>query len=267
MDIDPVDYTSRTKTLVVGATIKVPHVECTLSNAMRITVDVEGTHYYCFKCNEYYFESSFNSPRERLRRQKAMNASLRLKAAVSKDLPADFSQIESESSLVWLGTGGWTLEMISKYNVGESKELNRVILPVMYRGKYRGYIARSVESWLKPKYLEKVESDVMWESIDIESDNSNTCVLTEDILSAGACGEFVKAYSLLGTDITTACLSELTKYRKVLLWLDPDKAGRKGVQKMYGRIRLVCNDVQVITSICDPKNLAINQLKEALNVE
>lgn len=266
MEINPEDYKEQVSHLDVGASIKIPHLGCTESNAMKVSEQVEGTLFHCFKCGTTAFSSSYNSPRERLRREAAYAETKRIQADVSYDLPADFSQTIPQKGLAWLGQGGWTIQMMRRYCIGWSQALNRVILPMRGSVCTIGYIARAVESWQKPKYLEKVPPDAMWESInpidrDVESDA--VCVICEDILSAGRCGEFIKSYSILGTSLSTTQLNTLSKFKTIYIWLDPDKAGLKGVKNMYRRLSLVC-DVRVVRSGADPKCLTDEAIKEAL---
>jgi len=257
MEIDPTDY-PEVKNLPLGATIKVPHKGCSESNAMKVHCVVEGLRFYCHKCGEYHFESSFNSPRERLRRQAAYKAVMEMQADASYDLPADLSHTIPAIGLAWLGRGGWTLEMISKYKIGWSPKLNRVIIPVCPIG----YTARAVESWQVPKYLEKVPNSSIWESLG--DPGTDICVICEDALSAGRCGEFLKSFALFGTSISSSMLNTCTKYRKVILWLDPDRGGLQGLKKISNRIRMVCDEVQIIHSDKDPKCLTDDEIKRLL---
>jgi hypothetical protein len=182
---------------------------------------------------------------------------MRYRAEQSYDLPVDFSHSIPPYGLAWLGSGGWTLEMIARYNIGWSEELNRVILPVYPEG----YTARAVESWQKPKYMEKVPQGVVWSSVGKYT--TREVVLTEDILSAGRCGEFMQALSLLGTSLDTSMLSVLAKYDKILIWLDPDAGGISGLKGMVRRIALV-SDVHVIRSDKDPKCLQDTEIRRLL---
>ena len=259
MDIYPEDYAEITKKLSVGQVRKVPHKGCSLSNVLRIESTVEGYKMYCFKCAQSSFTSTFNSPLERARRQKSFDAYREAKANISYELPLDFSQQIPSEGLSWLGKGGFTVRMIERYNVGYSNKLARVIIPV---GNL-GYLARAVESWQRPKYLEKVPQGVMWESNQAPTERPSACAVCEDILSAGRCGEIMKAYSLLGTTLSTTQLSTLMKYQKIYLWLDGDRAGEIGIKKSINRLRMF-SKVQIVRSSVDPKLMTNKQIKELL---
>ena len=264
MDITPNDYKTVTDKLQVGSFRKVPHLECSDSNVLRIENTVEGFKFYCFKCSEYAFSSNFNSPAERLRRKKILSEQTKRQTERDYSLPVDFSRTISDKGLAWLGQGGWTIKMIQKYNIGFSKSLNRVILPIVYDSIHRGYIARAVESWQSPKYLELCQHGVMWESQhSIMGVNRRECVIVEDILSAGRCGEYIKTYSMLGTTLCTEQLSILMNYDKVFIWLDNDKGGRTGLLKAVPRLRM-CSDVHIVQSPVDPKLMSNKEIRRKL---
>lgn len=272
MNINPEEYTGITSKLQVGASVKVVHNGCSSSAAMKITNDIEGLKFFCFKCREYCFESSFNSPRERLRRQKAFEAYEQAKASTSFELPSDCSHTIPEAGLSWLGSGGWTEQYIRHYEIQWSDKLSRVIIPIVSNGVYKGYTARACESWHKPKYLEKTEEGAYWESdanlIDCRQLSTDvcditSCVLTEDVLSAGRTGRFTKSYSLLGTSLGTPLLNELVTYDRVYLWLDPDKGGIDGAKSMINRLRLF-TEVIMLKSRDDPKRLPNDEIRRIL---
>jgi len=259
------DYQNTLKALSTGSVRKVPHIGCSQSACLRIENKVEGFHLYCFKCTETAFQSHRNSPKERLKRQQEYEAFKRYKASTSYELPADFSRNISSDGLLWLGKAGWTLEMQRRYNIGYSKELNRVILPVYEDAVYCGYTARDTTG-SNPKYLEKVPGGTLWGSSSVNvTDKPLRAVITEDILSAGRCGNFMKSYALLGTTLDTLQIARLIKHQSLLLFLDNDQAGISGALKIKRRLGLL-TDVRLVHADVDPKNLTDKELKEVLCV-
>lgn len=257
MDINPEDYRRLLDTLEPGEIQKVPHIGCSSSACLRVQADVDGIKFYCFKCREYHFESILNSPRERLHRQKVLDATTRLISGKDYTLPLDFSQTIPSKGLAWLGRGGWTLEMISRYNIGYSKELNRVVLPVYTNCIHQGYTMRALEKWQNPKYIEVLPPGTIWES---SGEPGDTVVLCEDILSAGRVGEFTKTYALLGTTIDSKTLITLSNYKRILFWFDSDQGGRAGLLSGVNRVRML-SSVQIIRSDDDPKNLTDGEIQ------
>jgi hypothetical protein len=265
MDINPDEYAGASR-LPVGGSMKVPHNGCSSSAAMKITNNVEGLMFHCFKCGMSLFESAWNSPRERLRRQKTFDAYRAARMKESYDLPSDCSHSIPEAGLAWLGSGGWTLRLIQHYEIQWSAELHRVIIPIVTKGKYMGYIGRAVESWQQPKYLEKTEDGAYWESTQMAPKCrplSTQAVVIEDVLSAGRCAKFIPAYSALGTSLGHSLINELSKYNKVYVWFDPDKAGRKGAAKAINQLSLL-TEVKMLKSRDDPKRLTDAEIRRLL---
>ncbi len=264
--INPNDYKIYTDKLQVGMHRKVPHLNCSKSACLRLGHEVEGISFYCFKCGETGWQSSFNSPAERAKRKAIFEAYQEAKASCSYNVPLDCSQNIPPKGLAWLGAGGWTIDLITRYAVQWSDNLSRVVLPITYNGIQIGYTARAVESWQQPKYLEKCPSGGMWESYRSNLAELKACVVCEDILSAGRCGEHIKAYSILGTSLSTKQLSTFMQYDRIYLWLDPDKGGRVGVLSMINRLRMF-SEVIVVTSKEDPKKLTDAKIRGYLCVE
>mgnify|MGYP001057352053 CR=1 FL=1 len=264
MDIHPDEYTGITSRLPVGGSIKVAHNGCSSSAAMKITNQVEGLMFHCFKCGTSLFESAWNSPRERLRRQKTFEAYRAARMKESFDLPSDCSHSIPKAGLAWLGKGGWTLRLIRHYEIQWSAELNRVIIPIVPNGRYMGYIGRAVESWQQPKYLEKTKDGAYWAS----HRSPGNCrqlytVVTEDVLSAGRCAKFLPSYSALGTSLGASLINELSRYAKVYVWFDPDKAGIKGAAKAIQQLSLL-TEVEMLKSRDDPKRLTNDEIGRLL---
>jgi len=266
MDIHPDEYTGITSRLPVGASIKVAHNGCSSSAAMKITNQVQGLMFHCFKCGTSLFDSAWNSPRERLRRQETFEAYRAARMKESYDLPSDCSHSIPKAGLAWLGSGGWTLRLIRHYEIQWSEELHRVIIPIVPNGRYMGYIGRGVLSWVRPKYLEKTHEGAYWASDPhLAECRQLYTVITEDVLSAGRTGKFYPSYSLLGTSLNATLINELSKYKKVFVWLDPDKAGIKGARDAVNRLSLF-TDTVIVTSRADPKCLTNNEIREILSV-
>jgi len=268
MEIYPEDYKGITDRLQIGCHRKVPHKHCSESACLRIEQNIEGLSFYCFKCQETAWESSFNSPRERARRKATYDAYHEAIANRSFDIPLDCSHDIPSKGLAWLGLGGWTNDLITRYGVQWSDQLSRVVIPITKDCIQIGYTARAVESWQRPKYLEKCPDGGMWESqysenATGESRYGTSVVICEDILSAGKCGNAMKAYSILGTSLSTKQLSTFMKYDLIYLWLDPDKGGRDGVKSMLSRLQMF-SEVKVITSEVDPKKLTNNEIRSYL---
>jgi hypothetical protein len=252
--INPKDYPDP-KSLSVGSVLKVPHMGCSESSAMKLTATVEGVHYYCFKCGSSKFISGNYCYRDRKAREAENAALMKERMRTGFDLPEDFSQDIPSAGLAWLGLGGWTSDMISRYKVGWSDNLKRVVIPI----QPQGYTARAVFPDQLPKYLEKAPALSWWESFPVW-DNPIMAV-TEDILSAGRVGEFIYCHALNGT--TAAGWLPPEGFEHVMIWLDGDKAGREGMLKLLNRLQWAYT-VTIVTTDKDPKLYSRKEMYEII---
>ena len=127
------------------------------------------------------------------------------------------------------------------------------------------YQCRALLKGQKPKYIQpaKERDKVMFIQNKMLKER---IVIVEDILSAVRVGKHIAAASLLGTKITTAQANELAEYSNVTLWLDSDKAGRKGSYKIKKTLSLLTNVDSIVTEE-DPKELTDERIKELLCLE
>ncbi len=256
MKINPMDYRETLKHLVTGQSIKVAHLNCSDSKAMSVTMDVEGYLFHCFKCQGSAFLAHEQSTfRDRKKREAEKAAYQRERQRAGFNLPADFGQNIDSAGLAWLGTGGWTSDLIVKHGVGWSSFLSRVVFKV----EPLGYVARAVHSDQVPKYLSKTPKLSWWAS---EPLIDRVC-LTEDILSAGRVGQVYPAMAMLGTDQIN--LGIITKAKQVLIWTDNDKAGEKARRNIHAILDWI-PDVQCldIHSTRDPKRYTTEEIIDRL---
>jgi hypothetical protein len=228
-----------------GQSYKLPHKGCSSSKALKVTNTDVGFLFHCFKCGESLFvEHEDRSYRDRKRREAAIEAARQEKERAGFHLPADFSQTIAPAGLAWLGSGGWTNELILKHRVGWSDRLSRVVFPLDI-----GWQARAVIAGHQPKYLSKYPTDMIWRSEPIEQ---RVC-LVEDILSAGRVGQIYPSVAILGTE-PRSVMQWIGKCREVVLWFDNDDAGRKAAAKVKGVLQWIINvKVNEIRTANDPK--------------
>lgn len=254
MNINPEDYNY--KALAVGAHVKYPHLHCSKSLAMSVSVKPEGCLFYCHKCQSTKFVPfEGQSYRDRKKREAEFAAYKAEEAREGYDLPADFTHSIDAPGLAWLGLGGWTPDLIEKHGVGWSPSMARVIIPVLPDG----YIARAVFSDQQPKYLEMAPKHAYWQSEPHGSD----VVLVEDVLSAARVGRFVPAVAILGTD--TKKFQILPDGGHLVTWFDGDKAGRKATIAIRSIVqwREDITLTEILTDD-DPKNHSDADIEEIL---
>jgi 5S rRNA maturation endonuclease (ribonuclease M5) len=125
-----------------------------------------------------------------------------------------------------------------------------------------------------PKYITEYASDMPtcgnW-ALDYFT-NTETLVITEDCLSAYKIKQSteVNTLALLGTTLHFKDEERLHKekpYKKILLWLDNDSAGKKGAESLYKRLCFVCPgnvDIFVINNL-EAKKTSLTKIKEIIN--
>ena len=93
-----------------------------------------------------------------------------------------------------------------------------------------------------------------------------TVVVTEDAISACRVNQDtgLPAVALCGTNLYEECLTKLAKYSQVVLCLDPDEAGIKGAVRIMKGHLAAMTKVNVELLRADPKDLSIQELKDAL---
>mgnify|MGYP003449796010 CR=1 FL=1 len=262
------------KTLPAGGKVKVKC--CSADNSMLVSNDRRGYRGHCFRCGDSPFVPHGLFSITDLARRKAEQALL---AERTVKLPRDFTTDIPPSEAVWLYENGLSADIAEHYGFGYSASLRRVVLPVYQNGSLQGFTARSTINE-RPKYIEKMASAsegiflsdprVILPSYKAwaETDGPDI-VFTEDILSAVRAGRIVKrAVSIMGTSVSPeqihAAAGLPTDSLRIAVWLDPDKAGRRGAFKLVRTLTLMGYDVQTVQSKKDPKKYTYKQIQEYL---
>ena len=94
-------------------------------------------------------------------------------------------------------------------------------------------------------------------------------VLVEDILSAARVGRIARTVSILGTNagqVLDRIWSDLglRDNPTIVVWLDGDKAGRKGRNALARALSLQGANVLTITTPLDPKKYSYREIREIL---
>ena len=240
-----------------GCTIKIPHEGCSTSAALSVSNRLDGYLIYCHKCKFTLFVPHQDSVSERRVRKELIEAQQEALSKLTYDLPEDFSQTIAPIGLAWLGKAGWTVSLINRYNIGWSERLKRVILPMPI-----GYTARAVLPFDQPKYLQKCPEGALWRSNQMVT---STCVVTEDILSAGRVGELLSSYALNGTSASAAEIGALCRHDLIIVWLDPDRAGSSGAKALCSNLSFIGKRVVKIYNK-EPKHMTREELRSVLEV-
>jgi hypothetical protein len=218
-----------------------------------ISNNENGYSFHCFKCGEHtfmYHESQ--SYRDRKHREAAIAAARQEKKRQGFDLPLDFSQTIAPAGLAWLGSGGWTADLIFKYGIGWSDRLSRVVLPLDI-----GWQARAVMEGHQPKYLSKCPTDMIWRSEPI----TDRVCLVEDVLSAGRVGQLYPSVAILGTE-PRSVMQWIGQCKEVVLWFDNDDAGRTARAKIEKVLRWIPSiRLLEVRTAMDPKKYTTREIR------
>ena len=155
-----------------------------------------------------------------------------------------------------------TEDIIEKFDVGFDKESNCITFPVKDENGNCLFVARRSVVGKYFNYPEKVQKPVygVYELKKYGNDASEI-IICESIFNCLTCwvyGKYAVALNGTGTSYQYNILKKLP-YRKLILGLDPDKAGRKGAIKLYQNLK----NYKIITFLKGiPEGKDINDLSE-----
>lgn len=161
--------------------------------------------------------------------------------------------------MMWLLRASIGYDLAKVYGIGYSPSSNRVILPVnSMDGELVAFLARATDKQ-SPKYIAKYKQEnanAVFTSLHKEG-SPYDLVVAEDCLSAIRIGRYNTARSLLGTSAdegkVMSLLEGLPKLPRIAVWLDGDKAGKTGRNKLVRQLVLQGAEVRTITTPKDPK--------------
>jgi hypothetical protein len=153
---------------------------------------------------------------------------------------------------VWLYKAGLGNEAIKAAGIYYCPRLDRVVLPVVSDDRLVYWQARGFDPE-RPKYINPAIDKA---NLTARYGEGGPLVLVEDILSAIRVGEVARGWSLLGTNISDSTAARVKAARgvdNVLIWLDPDGAGRKARGRLRNALCLVGITPRIIRTDLDPK--------------
>lgn len=194
------------------------------------------------------------------------------------DLSMSSAPLEARS---WIYGAGVSERLRLRCWVGWSERLKRVVLPCSTPsldadGAWQQvpWTARAVLPGMKPRYLPK--PTIPWSSSEFFRTTEASClVVTEDILSAlrvAAAAERAKfpllTWSIHGARLSPSCTARILDLspRAVVLWLDGDKAGRRGAQAARRSLMMAGVDVRIVQTEKDPKHYCNDDILKHLEV-
>lgn len=163
----------------------------------------------------------------------------------------------------WLISCGIKKHEALSRGIKYSAKLNRVVIPIVFNGEYKGYVARQLDGE-GPKYLARCKDST--DFIYSLPSPTKEVVLVEDIASCIRVAEHTSCVALQGTDISEELLSYLiTNWSSFIIWMDDDNPQVKLKQaKLLNRLGMF-GSVKLIKTEHDPKTYSSKEIEEYLN--
>lgn len=212
-----------------------PCSRCDSSDAVEAYQDGD----FCFSCH-----TKMNSRRRTL------------KSNVEKQKnPKKIQLIQiSEFWKNWLKARGVNEQTINYFNLQFDELSGSIAYPLKIEKEIVGYQLRDVNKKIKTIRYTKEEEPFLFECC---ANNAATVVVVEDPVSAMRIWQETKVntVSILGTKLSSSNkVYLLSKYKKIITWMDGDLPGYKAGQKIANDLDGFC-ETRLIYSTSDPKDL------------
>lgn len=262
MTLDPATWLHIAQELPLGGRRRADH-DCGNGRTMVVKHGDKGWDAYCWRCSDTGFiPLPRPSMAERLARLTAVRqAEQEAQADTRPPKPMSFDPGDWPlHARVWLYQAGLSNARIKEVGIYYCQRLDRVVLPVILEGRVIYWQARGFDP-NRPKYL---NPPVDKTAFFAKCGETGPVVLTEDILSAVRVGEAAQGWSIMGTSLSLAQLNQLQGVGPVIVWLDPDAAGRKGKTRVLQALRRAGIPCAAIKTELDPKLYPRDYIREAV---
>lgn len=253
------DWLKVAKALPAGQRIRTQC--CSQDRSCLISHNERGYSRFCFRCKATEFVPHGIRRISDIVRHKR---ELEFKRQNKIILPEDYTLDVPTHAMAWYLKCGISPELAKAYGIGYSAYYDRVVLPVINDGKLEALQMRATRADQKPKYLNpagpKVEAAVFMSAPPI-----GVTVVVEDILSAIKVGRVTHATSILGTTMTDQRAYRIARDNDaVIVWLDNDKAGKRGSVRAIKQLKMLGVKVYQVQSDYDPKTYSLDEIREHL---
>ena len=226
-----------------------------------ISNDQKGFSFYCFRCGTRLYEHCGSRRIDELRKLRELNAQ-----PVPVEIPKDFTPDIPVQHACWLYRAGISKAVYMEKGIGWSDSLQRIVIPLYSdSGELLYFQCRAVHKGQIPKYKNPPVNKSRLLYLVKHSQQFKRIVVCEDILSAIRVGKHIDACSIMGTSTSDAQALQLSKYKRVTYWLDPDEAGERGTKKGIRKMKLV-TQADSISSSVDPKLLSDREIRDFLQL-
>lgn len=257
------EWLAQAEELPVGSRRRVNHL-CGGGRTLLVEHKADGYSAWCHRCSDKgWHPHPTPSLAERIARLTAERASdSAAEARMAPPVPTEWNpSLWPLPARVWLYKAGFSNDAIQQNGFYYAEHLARVVLPVLQGDTVTYWQARGFDP-SRPKYLNPIiDKPLAWYG------DTGPTVITEDILSAARVGEVATGVSLLGTSIPDRHLSSIRARSAagVLVWLDPDLAGRKGRSRVARQLALAGLTPRIIRTPLDPKYYSKSQIEELIS--
>lgn len=193
-------------------------------NGDNLVVYMDG-HEHCYACGLYNHAPVTMDNIRKLVEQKEMQLT---EFEKHLDFPRDcvplLEALWAKEPVHWLRSYGITDDEIKRFSFGWSRERLQLIMPYYNSaGVLEMYQARNFSGFNHIKYVTKgAKSNVMHL---VGNSKSDTCVVTEDLISAIKVGRTFQAMPLWGADMALGLIEKVAKrFGELGIWLDRNKA-------------------------------------------
>lgn len=266
--LDLASWLPQAQTLAPGQSRRFDH-DCGGGRTLKCDNKQEGYSAWCWRCNDKgWHPHPQPSLAERIARlREKQDTDTRAEADPRPPMPAVWDARDWPlHARVWLYKAGLHNDRIREAGIYYCPRLDRVILPVINDEKLVYWQARGFDKE-RAKYINPAIDKT---ALQARYGTEGPIVLVEDILSAIRCGEVARGWSLLGTSISDAAAQAVRVHRQgypVLIWLDPDGAGRKARAKYKRALGLVGIEPRIIKTDKDPKLYSQEEIRQIIYEE
>ncbi len=189
-----------------------------------------------------------------------------LSGSITVSYPTDATDDLPVTALSYLGARNVSASVALTRGVKYSPSTDRLLIP-QFNGDKLVSISARLMRWrrgdTRPKFLTLggVGSSVPICINECNDPLADVLVLTEDLLSSWAVAKVLPSASVVSTSMNAVQASTLlSKYPKVIVWLDGDAAGEDGSVAIRRTLELLGKEVMDIWTPLDPKYYSITEL-------
>jgi hypothetical protein len=207
----------KTLSLNEGTSKRLDCPECGGSNTLSVSMELGSLKWLCFKagCGVKGVEKAHRS-------SEAIRDALTAHRNTSPkpfDVPDYFTSILSDEEAMRYveAMHSMTAYTYGLVDIRFDPKRRRVVYMIYAQGQIVDAVGRALDKHVKPKWLRYANS-----GHPLIVGNHDTAAIVEDAPSACAVSASVTGVSLLGTSVQQSHLSELKRFKKVLICLDKD---------------------------------------------